>query len=365
MSNTKKIRILYTIPNFNTAGSGKVVYDLVQNLDKSRFETEIACGSDDGKFFKIVKDTGVPIHIFRTKTDYRPYYNLMFRILKISKFYKDNNYDIIHSWQWSNDWTEGLAARIVGKKWLFTKKAMGFGNNHWKIKSLLANFIVTVNDQMSAYFPNKKAQKLIPFGLDTEYYRRMNNRNPNRQDSEVFHIITIANLVPVKKVEVIIKAIHRLKGSNVKLSILGSNTNDYGQEMIALSKSLDLENEIEFLGKRTDIRSLYSEADLYVISSEREGMPMALVEAMSMGTPVLGAQSPGISYVLRDFQDLLYPFGDDATLAKKIQEIRHMKKKDRQQLGQDLRRYCIDHYTLNAFIKAHEDLYLMLAGKQR
>ncbi|WP_348799484.1 hypothetical protein [Flavobacterium adhaerens] len=38
----KKLKILYTIPNFDTAGSGKVLYDLAQNLDKDKFEVHIA-----------------------------------------------------------------------------------------------------------------------------------------------------------------------------------------------------------------------------------------------------------------------------------------------------------------------------------
>lgn len=72
----RRIRILFTISNFDTAGSGKVVYDLIYGLDKSKFEIEIACGNDKGEFFKTVKALGLPIHIFETKTSYRPYYSL-------------------------------------------------------------------------------------------------------------------------------------------------------------------------------------------------------------------------------------------------------------------------------------------------
>jgi len=66
---SKRLRILFTIPNFNTAGSGKVVYDLVKGLDRKKFDVEIACNSNDGEFFSVVKALGLPIHIFRTTTD--------------------------------------------------------------------------------------------------------------------------------------------------------------------------------------------------------------------------------------------------------------------------------------------------------
>src|SRR5690554_4433857 len=107
-----KIKILYTIPNFDTAGSGKVVYDLVRGLDKSKFEVEIACQHDRGEFFKEVEALGVPIHFLETTVEYRPYISLLPRLRPIIKFFKQNEYDIIHSWHWSSDWTEVLAARL-------------------------------------------------------------------------------------------------------------------------------------------------------------------------------------------------------------------------------------------------------------
>ena len=51
-----KIKILFTIPNFDTAGSGKVVYDLVKNLDRSVFEPEICCYHNRGAFFKEIEN---------------------------------------------------------------------------------------------------------------------------------------------------------------------------------------------------------------------------------------------------------------------------------------------------------------------
>src|SRR5690554_6968789 len=151
-----KVKILYTIPNFDTAGSGKVVYDLVKGLDKDKFEVEVACRHNKGAFFKEIESLNVPIHLIETTCAYRPYTSLYKRLRPIVKFFKENKYDIIHSWHWSSDWTEVLAARLAGVKWIYTKKAMSWGNKHWKIRSYLANLIITINDEMHQYFPNKK-----------------------------------------------------------------------------------------------------------------------------------------------------------------------------------------------------------------
>ncbi len=360
---SKRIRVLFTISNFNTAGSGKVVYDLVNGLDKSKYDVEIACGDSNGTFFNTIKALGLPIHIFETRTKYRPYYSLLFRVRRVSKFYKKNNYDIIHSWQWSSDWTEALAARLSGKKWMYTKKAMGF-NKHWVIKSYLAHFIITINNEMRQYFPRKKAQKLIPLGLDTDYY---SPEHFNKTSSSEFHVITVANLVPVKGIEILLKAIHQLRNTPIKLTIVGDNANEYGKDMEALCHKLNINQQVEFLGKKMDVRSYIANADLYVIPTlnegRKEGMPMALVEAMSMGIPILGSDITGINFVLKDFPEMLFPAGQSDVLAAKIKSYQELPESARSKIGQELRHYCIDNYTMGKFIQAHEALYSSLIKK--
>lgn len=360
MAKTEKIKILYTIPNFDTAGSGKVLYDLVKGLDKDKFEVEVACSSNRGAFFMEIESLGIPIHIVETTTNYRPYSSLLSRIKTIRDFIKTNEFLIVHSWHWSSDWTEALAARWAGAKWVYTKKAMSWGNRHWKIRSFLANFIITINDEMHNYFPNKKNQKLIPLGIDTNYYNpQIFPQDPNQND--VFNIITVANLVPVKGVEVLIKAIKKLNDQKVNLTILGDNANDYGRYLASLSKELDIEKQVYFLGKKTDVRPYIAASDLYVIPTlnegRKEGMPMALVEAMSIGVPVLGSDISGINFVLKDFKNLLFQAGDESILAKKIIRLKALPKQERFKMGDELRSYVVQNFNYDIFIAEHQKLY--------
>lgn len=357
---SKKVRLLITTSNFNTAGSGKVIYDLARGLDKTKFEVEIACGHDKGYFFDKISSLGFPIHIFSTKTAYRPYYTLILRLVPIVCFFKRNKYDIVHSWQWSNDWTEALASRLTGSKWIYTKKAMGFNSNHWKVKSYLANSIITLNDEMIHYFSNQNKVQLIPLGLDTDYYKS-SNVNKMAPDA-IFKIITVANLVPVKGVEVLLYALALLNDDCVHLTILGDDDNDYGRSMKSLSHTLGLQNQVIFSGKQSDVRPYIDNADVYVIPTidKGEGMPMALVEAMSMGIPVLGSDISGINYVLKSFPELLFRMGDSKSLSDKIKIFKSMKSEERRHIGDQLRAYSIEHFTLEGFIEAHEALYLKL-----
>jgi glycosyltransferase involved in cell wall biosynthesis len=361
----KKIRILYTIPNFNTAGSGKVLYDLAKGLDSERFEVSIACNHNRGELFERVNALGLPINLINSTVPLRPYHSFFSRIGNFKKFIKANEFNIVHSWHWSSDWTEAVAVRMAGVKWLYTKKAMGFNNKHWVIRSYLANFIITINDEMQAYFPNKRQQALIPLGIDTGYYNCELFEAKASVDANKFHIITVANLVPVKGIEVLIEAVHKLKDTTVALTIVGDYDNEYGQALVALRDRLDMQEQVQFLGKQLDVRPYIAAADLYVIPTldegRKEGMPMALVEAMCMNTMVLGSNITGINFVLKDFDNLLFEPGSTEALALKIEAIRILSVQDKIKLGASLRDYCVKHFSLQTFIEAHETLYLELA----
>ncbi|WP_179315804.1 glycosyltransferase [Winogradskyella undariae] len=355
----KKIKILYTIPNFDTAGSGKVLYDLAKGLDPNKFEVHIACSHFKGAYFKTVEELGLPIHEMETTVPLRPYWNLLKRIYPYQKFIKEHGFDIVHSWHWSSDWSEVLGARVGGAKFVYTKKAMTWGAVHWKIRSYLANYIITINAEMRDYFPKKRQQKLIPLGIDTEYYSP--DYFCDLRNSEIFTIITVANLVPVKGIEVLIEAVELLHSKDIQIQILGDERSNYAKKIKEDVLNRNLGEKIVFLGKHVDVRPFLAQANLYVIptlnAGRKEGMPMALVEAMSMGVPVLGSDISGINFVLKDFKNYLFEAGDSHGLAEKIEKFKELTTVERFKIGQDLRHYVVTSFNMDVFVKAHEELY--------
>lgn len=361
----RKLKILLTIPNFDTAGSGKVLYDLASGLKDRGIDVSILCSSKKGEFYKTVASLGVPIYCMDFTVPYKPYFSIFKRLKPFQKFIKEHQFDVVHSWHWSSDWTEALAVRLAGSNYVFTKKAMSWGNMHWKIRSFLANYIITINHEMFQFFPWKKQQSLIPLGLDTHYYAPQ----PNRQvgSKRVFRIITVANLVPVKGIEFLIQALHYLNNQNIVLDIIGDTRDIYVRELEILIENLSLTKQVAFKGKHTDVRPFFTHADLYVIPTRnmgrKEGMPMALVEAMSMGVPVIGSNISGINFVLKDFPNLIFEPDNFEAIANKIQEIYQMDAIDRMSLGTSLRNYVTEHFSMDSFISAHEALYSKLISQ--
>ena len=66
------IRILYTIPNFDTAGSGIPLFKIAQSLDPNIFEPHIACLHDRGNLFQDVKKSGIKVHMIDLYKNARP-----------------------------------------------------------------------------------------------------------------------------------------------------------------------------------------------------------------------------------------------------------------------------------------------------
>jgi glycosyltransferase involved in cell wall biosynthesis len=84
----------------------------------------------------------------------------------------------------------------------------------------------------------------------------------------------------------------------------------------ALSQELGLTDRVRFWGQRTDTAKFFSAADVFVMSSKNEGLPMSLLQAMSVGLPAILTDVDGMGEVLRlTGSGLLVPVGDEAAMA--------------------------------------------------
>ncbi|WP_299114679.1 glycosyltransferase [uncultured Winogradskyella sp.] len=362
----KRIKILYTIPNFDTAGSGKVVYDLVKHIDKTKFEPHICCTHDKGEFFKRVEALNVPIHIFKVAAKYRPFITLPFRVWKIKQFFKHHQFDIIHSWQWSSDFTEPLAAKLAGIPFVYTKKAMGWGNKAWRWRSQLSSKIVTINSDMEAQFFSNITNKVlsIPIGLSINDFgileKRYNSSDGYSINQDDFVIVSIANLVPVKGIEILLEAVKQIDNSKIKVFIVGDDSSDYAINL----KEKYANSNIIFTGKKQDIKSYLALADVFVIPTKdegrKEGQPIAPIEAMLSGRVVIGSRISGVKDILSSFQDWLFEPSSVSDLKKKLESVTQLHQEERRQLAKRMFEIASENYNIEKSIQMHEVLYLKM-----
>ena len=364
----KRIKILYTIPNFDTAGSGKVVYDLVKHIDKTRFEPHICCKHSKGTFFKQVQALGVPIHMFDFCTPYRPFISLPLRILKIRSFLKKHRFQVVHSWHWSSDVTEPLAAKLAGIPFVYTKKAMGWSNKAWLWRSKLSKKIICINTDMVEQFFSKLSYKVvsIPIGLDIKDFgileKTFKTKDGHETNQNDFVVTSIANLVPVKGIEYLLDAVVQINHQNIKVFVVGDTSSDYAKALMKTYSSTD----IVFTGKKQDIKDYLALTDLFVIPTKnegrKEGQPIAPIEAMLSGRIVLGSRISGIKDVLAPFPQLLFQPESVQDLTFKIQEMIAMGTDERKILAEQLYKYASEEFNIKNSIRQHEKLYINLVS---
>lgn len=141
-----------------------------------------------------------------------------------------------------------------------------------------------------------------------------------------FVIGVIALFRPRKGLEVLLEALAELKkqGYGFLLSAVGEfESEKYEKKIKTLAVKLELTANIEWIGFRHNINEELQKMDLFVLPSlAGEGTPMVILEAMSMGVPIVASKVEGVPEVIRDNQEgMLVTPGDVKELAYKITKI--------------------------------------------
>jgi len=130
------------------------------------------------------------------------------------------------------------------------------------------------------------------------------------------------------------------------------------------TKRLGIDRRFLLLGERADAADLAALADVFVLPSLWEGLPLALLEAAALGRPIVASDIDGVREVVRDGETaLLVPPGDPARLADAV--IRLLEDGDLSaRLGARARAEIPGRFTLSGMIEAVERLYLELAARK-
>ena len=366
---SKKIIILYTIPNFDTAGSGIPLLNIANNLDKNYFEAQIACLHDRGNLFQDVRNSGIKVHIIDLYKNTRPIISMLSECYQLSKVFKKINPDIIHSYHYSADYTEPIAAKLAGVKWIYTKKNMswqGPSYRGWKLRSWLADGIICQNTNMlRSFFPNWRKAKLIPIGVDINEFKKQPENNSLKKrlgiPSNDRIIISVANLVPVKGIEVLIQAFKLLTANypDWKLMIVGDDTTEYGVELKNLSEKLNMKDRVIFTGRQNSVREFLDISEIYVQPSLNpgEGAPIGILEAMANEKNIIASNVPGIRDQMAAFPDHLFKAGSVVELSAKLGLYTNKTKSENKIFGKLFYQYVMKNYDISNEKKEINNFY--------
>lgn len=370
----EKIKILYTIPNFNTAGSGKALINVISKLDKRIFEPSICCRHDKGELFKKAEELNVPIYISPFTTVVKPRLKGIRNIIKLSKFFKKINPDIIHSYNYSDDYSEGLASKLSGIKWVYTKKNMGWGSNAWKLRSKIADMIIPQNEEMiERLFYGYKKIKLIPIGIDINEFK-LNGKDESvvkefNLENSYPVIMSIANVIPIKGLDDLIKGFKLVLEDfeNAKLIIVGENRTEYAMELNSLVKSLELQGKVLFTGRKSNINSFLSTSDLFILSSKKtgEGGPISILESMASGKITIGSDVPGIRDQFREFPEQLFESQNPGSIANKIINMLNKSDEEKELIKRRQKEFIEKYYSIDNEVIKLQQIYIEIVKSKK
>jgi glycosyltransferase involved in cell wall biosynthesis len=366
----KKIKIIYTIPNFDTCATGYAMLKLITNLNKEEFEPLIVCLHDRGKLFELVKDSGIPYYIYPYLSPLKPRYILLFKCIKVALFFKRLKPDLIFSYHYSSDFSEALSAKLAGAKFLYIKKNMGWRGpsyKQWRIKTWLADAITVQNtDMMKEFFSNNPKASIISLGVDTqEYFPRPKNINLMLEfgiNEQYKVILCVANIIPKKGIDFLIKGFATSSSKNNSiLLIVGDDQSELGTHLHALKNELGVADNVIFTGKRFDVKEILSLADLFILpSTGNEGAPVAIQEAMASGIVVVTTDTPGNRDQLNELPKQLIPPVDEKSIASAIDHFLYISEKERRFIIDKQIQIIKNRYSLTEEIRKHELLYRQL-----
>lgn len=161
-------------------------------------------------------------------------------------------------------------------------------------------------------------------GIDLDRFKvrnRLIEENfPQLSDVTTFTILSVGELNGNKNHETIIRAVAQLNNPKLKYIICG--TGEKSEELESLSKNLQVEDQIEFLGYRNDLPEIYKNVDLFVFPSFREGLSLSLMEAMATGLPVVCSNIRGnVDLIVHNKGGYLVNPGDVNGFATAINKI--------------------------------------------
>jgi glycosyltransferase involved in cell wall biosynthesis len=182
---------------------------------------------------------------------------------------------------------------------------------------------------------------LVPGLVDTDYWKADNDKYVNRTIGSSFRLITVANLNPLKGIDVLLDALPMV-GHPIELEIIGSSL----QTQLRFTELLDRKVDemamnynylkVKFVGpqKPDAIRLALSNADAFVLPSRSEACPIALLEAMSMGLPCVATAVGAVREMLpSESHTFICPPEHPQALANNLRLLIDTPVFKRQQIG--------------------------------
>lgn len=364
------IRVLELLVTTAPGGGPKQVYDLVRHLPKAEFEVVVA-GPRDGAFFERFRELGLRVvDIATNRVGPWP-------LLKILHEIRHSRIDVVHShgkgaglysrfagWltgaavvhtfhgihyeRYSRPWRRGY---LTGERWL------GRGTDRFiNVSSTQADEGV----KQRLFEPSDAVTILNGIDLaelDADLADPGLDRARLGLTEGAAVIGSVARFDPVKRVEVLIQALALLAPRIPGLTLVLVGGGEDERRLRRLATDVGLGERVIFTGPLDNPAGAYRLFDLYVATSRKEGLPLALLEAMGARLAIVATDVPGHQdLVVHGETGLLVPVDDPAALADAIATLLADPER-RRRMGEAGRRRVAETFTIDSMVDKTAEVY--------
>jgi glycosyltransferase involved in cell wall biosynthesis len=363
-----KIRVVELLATLRRAGAERMAVSLACRLDPERFETAVISLYDafPGGFEAELKEHGVPVlHLGKHKGfDARMYPRLVrtFREMRPAIIHT-HSYVLRYVWPAAAAGARGAAVVHTVHNIAEREAHDPVGRVVERAAFRLGVVPVAVAEEVARSFRKLygfEPGATIPNGIDAARFRRPGERAAWRRENgftdDDLLVVSVARLEPQKNPLGLVEAFSRVSGAGATLVMAGDGSlRDAVRER---------GGRVRLAGVQTDVAPLLAAADVFALASQWEGNPMAVMEAMAAGLPVVATAVGGVpELVEHGVTGLLVPPGDAGAFAHALGALLSDALL-RRRLGNAAREHA-GRLGVDAMVAAYGDLFERLAGGSR
>lgn len=322
------VRVLHLITELNIGGAQKALARLLAHLDRDRFAPTTAClYAGDGPVADEIRAFSVPVIDLGMTAKWR--WDAFWQLYRLLRRERPT---ILHTWMFHANIPGRVLGRLAGVPIVISSEQTMGQESHWRywlnrITDPLTDRVVCVSQQVADFVVKKvgipqRKTVVIPNGIDVRDFEHLPAKQQVRAalglPFDQMLIGTVSRLKLVKRLDVLLQAMKSLR--DIYVVIIGDGPER--TQLEAMSERAGIASRVHFAGQQDDVRIWLAALDMFVLSSDWEGMPNAVLEAMAAGLPVVATAVGGTPEVVMDgVTGLLVPPRDPGVLAEAIDRL--------------------------------------------
>jgi L-malate glycosyltransferase len=360
----RKIRVLHLIDSLELGGAQTALFAWLREHDRSRFEVHLASmhGTSKSLFYSRAKALGISL-ILLSPSRWAPFYlwRLPFRMML-------DHYDVVHCHLLASNWLGKPLARLFGVPVIVSEDQC---NDAIRARSALVRWIDRVtnafSDRVIAVSKSIRDFLVKYEGVPADRIRVIPNGLPekSRPLPRKFSGKVVGGagrLVAQKNFERFLRIANALQqiDPEYEFRIAGEGPLEHPLRRLAL----ELGVRIEWLGAQPSLERFFSEIDLFLLTSDFEGLPMTVLEALQSGVPAAAMAVDGLEEEFTDEIALLDMASTDSEIARQIHALLLNGPARIAQIERGFE-LVSTRFSARAQIREIEEIYLeLLAGRR-